>query len=329
MNNRRKLIVGLGAGALASPFACFSQQKAKVWRVGFLAARHLGPLESDPFGAFSRGMHDLGYIEGKNLTIEWLSAEGKYERLPELVAQLIQLKVDVIVAPGPPATRAAQKATTTIPIVMANSSDPVGSGFVKSLAKPGGNITGLSDLSSDLSPKHLEILRTMAPKVTRVAVLVDFDNPSHAHTLKTIEVAAQKLGVQILPVQGRTPQEAEAAFIIMARQKVEAMIIPGDARLTPQYRQIAELAVKNRWPTISGRLEYAEFGGLMSYGQDVADNFRRAATYVDKIFKGAKPSDLPVEQPTKFELVINGRTAKALGLTIPPSLLISADKVIE
>ena len=253
MNNRRKLIIALGAGALASPFASFSQQQAKVWRVGFLAARHIGPLDSDPFGAFPRAMRELGYIEGKNLAIEWLSAEGKYERLHELATKLVQLKVDVIVAPGPPATGAAQKVTTTIPIVMANSSNPVGSGFVKSLARPGGNITGLSDLSDDLGPKQLEILLSMVPNATRVAVLVDFDNPSHAHTLKTIELAAQKIGVQIVPVQARSPQETETAFSTLARQKVGAMIVPGDARITPQYVQIAQLAAK-----IGGRLYPAD-----------------------------------------------------------------------
>jgi putative tryptophan/tyrosine transport system substrate-binding protein len=329
MNNRRKFIVALGATSLAAPFVSFAQQQGKVWRVGFLAGRHVDSLDSDVFGAFPRGMRELGYVEGKNLVIEWLSAEGKYERLPELAAKLVQLKVDVIVAPGPPAISAAQKVTTTVPIVMANASDPVGSGFVKSLARPGGNITGLSDLSGDLNPKHLEMLLGIVPKLTRVAVLVNFENPSHALTLKSIQLAAQKSGVTILPAEARTPQEIETAFSMMTRQNAGAIIVPGDARFTPQYRQIAELAAKNRLPTISPRREYVEVGGLMSYGQNVADNFRRAAMYVDKIFKGAKPGDLPVEQPTKFELFINGKTAKALGLRIPQSLLISADKVIE
>lgn len=329
MNNRRKFIIAFGAGALAAPLVSFAQQQGKVWRVGFLAARRPVSLDSDYFGAFPRGMSDLGYVEGKNLVIEWHSAEGKYERLPELAAKLVQLKVDVIVAAGPPAISAAQKVTATVPIVMANASDPVGSGFVKSLARPGGNVTGLSDLSDEIRPKHLEQLLSMVPTLTRVAVLVNLDNPSHAVTLKNIQVAAQKAGVKILPAEARTPEEIERAFSMMARQNAGAIIVPGDGRFTPQLRQIAALAIKNRLPSISARREYVEAGGLMSYGQNLADNYRRAATYVDKIFKGAKPADLPVEQPTRFELVINGKTAKALGLTIPQSLLISADKVIE
>jgi putative ABC transport system substrate-binding protein len=329
MNNRRKLFVVLGTSVLAAPFASFAQQQGKVWRVGFLAGRHVDSLASDVFGAFPRGMRELGYVEGKNLVIEWRSAEGKYERLPELAAKLVQLKVDVIVAPGPHAISAAQKVTTTVPIVMANSGDPVGSGFVQSLAHPGGNITGLSDLSGDLSVKHLEMLLSIVPNLTRVAVMVNFDNPTHAATLKAIQVTAQKASVTILPADARTPEEIESVFSMMARQNVRAIIVPVDARFTPQFRKIAEVAARNRLATISSRREYVEAGGLMSYGNNVADNFRRAAMYVDKIFKGAKPADLPVEQPTKFELFINGKTAKALGLKIPQSLLISADKVIE
>ena len=330
MNIRRKLLVALGAGALAVPFGSFAQQQGKVWRVGFLMARsRLASLDSDVFGAFPRGMRELGYVEGKNLVIEWLSAEGKYERLPGLASELVRLKVDVIVAAGPPAISAAQKVTSTVPIVMANASDPVGSGYVKSLAHPGGNITGLSDLSGDLGPKRLEMLLSMVPKLTRVAVLVNRGNPSHAVALKSIRVAAQKAGVTILSAEAQTPQEIERAFSMMVRQNAGAIMVPGDALFTPQHRQIAELAAKNRLPSISLRREYVVAGGLMSYGQNATENFRRAATYVDKIFKGAKPGDLPVEQPTIFELFINGKTANALGLKIPQSLLISAEKVIE
>ncbi len=251
------------------------------------------------------------------------------ERLPELVAELVRLKVDVIVAPGPPVISAARKVATTVPIVVVNAQDPVGSGLIKSLAHPGGNITGLTSLAVDIGPKHLEMLLDMVPKLTRVAVLVNFDNPSHPVTLKNVQAAAQKANAKVLPVDARTVPEIEKAFSAMAQEKVGAVIVARDALFLQQARQIAELAAKNRLPTISGIREHLEAGGLMTYGPDSTDSFRRAATYVDKILKGAKPGDLPVEQPTKFVLFINRKTAKALGLTIPPSLLISADNVIE
>ena len=274
-------------------------------------------------------MRELGYVEGKNLLIEWRYAEGKYERLTELAAELVRLKVDVIVAPGPPSIGAVHKVTTTVPIVMVNAQDPVGSGLIKSLARPGGNITGLSSLIVDISPKHLEMLMNMVPKLTRVAVLVNPDNSSHLLTLKNIQAAAQTANVKVLPVEATTALEIEKAFSAMAREKAGAVIVGRDALFLQQARQIADLAAKNRLPTVSGIREHIEAGSLMVYGPNSTDSFRRAATYVDKIFKGAKPGDLPVEQPTKFEMVINRKTAIALGLTIPQSLLISADKVIE
>jgi putative ABC transport system substrate-binding protein len=330
MTTRRKLLIAVGAGALIAPFAVFAQQQNKVWRVGFLTTRSRpASLDSDIFGAFRQGMRDLAYIEGKNLVIEWRFAEGQYGRLPSLAAELAQLKMDVIVAGGAAAIGAAQKATVTIPIVMGTTGNPVGTGFVNSLAHPGGNITGLSNISVDLSPKLLELLLSMVPKLSRVAVLVHPDNSSHPTSLKNILAAAQRVKVTIVPVEARTAQEIENAFSIMAREKVGALMVVVEAFFIQQQRQIAELAAKHRLPSIFGVRESVEAGGLMSYGQDLADNFRRAATYVDKILKGAKPGDLPVEQSTKFELVINGKTAKALGLTIPQSLLVSADKVIE
>ena len=330
MNNRRKLLVALGAGALAAPLGSFAQQKGKVWRVGFLASRRVAVLDSDStYGSFPQGMRALGYVEGKNLVIELRSADGKSEHLPGLAAELVRLNVDVIVVAGSPATSAAQKATTTIPIVMGSIGDPVGSGFIKSLARPGGNITGLSNIAGDLSPKHLEMLLSFVPKLSRVAVLVNPTNSSHSTILKGIQAAASRVGVNILPLEAGNPQEIENAFSMMAQQNAGAVIVALDAFFLQQGRQIAELASKNRLPSVSGSREYAEAGGLISYGQNIADHFRRAATYVDKILKGAKPADLPVEQPTKFELLINRKTAKALGLTIPQSLLISADKVIE
>ena len=274
-------------------------------------------------------MRDLGYVEGKNLAIEWRFAEGEYERLPGMAAELVQLKVDVIMALGPPAIVAAQKATTTIPIVVVTSVDPVGAGFVKSLARPGGNITGLSNLAGDISSKHLEMLLAVMPKVSRVAVLVNPANPAHAAMLKNVQATAQKIGIKVLPVQAQTPHEIEGAFSMMSREAVGAVIVALDPFLIQQERQIAELAVKHRLPSIFANREYAEAGGLLSYGQNQVDIYRRAATYVDKILKGAKPGELPIEQPTKFELVINLKTAKALGIIIPQSLLLRADEVIQ
>ena len=331
MNNRRKLIVALGASALTSPFGSFAQQQGKVWRVGFLAPRHVDFLDSDVYyGPFRQGMRELGYVEGKNLVIEWRSAEGKYERLPGLATELVNLKVDVIVTAGTPGTSAAQNATTTIPIVLGNISDPVGSGFVKSLARPGGNITGLTNIAADVHLKQLEMLLGMVPKLSRVAVLVNPSNPANVKTLEIVVLAAgQTRGVTILPAKAQTPEEIDKAFFLIRQQNAGALIVLNEALFNQQKSQIAELTAKFRLPSIAWDRVYPEAGVLMSYGPSLADQFRRAATYVDKILKGAKPGDLPVEQPTKFELVINGKTAKALGLTIPYSLLISADKVIE
>ena len=330
MNNRRKLIIALGAGALGASFRLLAQPQAKVWRVGFLALpSRPASFDSHFYGAFVQGMRELGYVEGKNLIVEWRFADGKAERLSSMAAELVQMRVDVILAGNTTAVRAAQKSTATIPIVMGTVGDPVGYGFVKSLAHPGGNITGPSSLAGDLGPKHLEMLLSMVPKLSRVAVLVNPSNPNHTMNLKKVEAVAQGTRVKILPVEASTPQEIENAFSVMTREKAGAVIMVGDAVFSQQVRQIAELATKHRLPSIYVGGEYVEAGGLMSYGQSFAERFRRAATYVDKIFKGAKPGDIPVEQPTKFELFINGRTAKALGLTIPQSLLISADKVIE
>ncbi len=311
------------------PLRSFAQQQGKVWRVGFLAVRRPVSLDSDVFGALPQGMRELGYVEGKNLVIEWRFADRKIERLPGLATELVQLNVDVIVTAGTPATSAAQKATATIPIVMGTASDPVGSGFIKSLARPGGNITGLTYIPGEVSPKQLEMLLTMVPRLSRVAVLVDSRDSSHAEILKSVQAAAQMTRAKILPVEARTPQEIERAFSAMVREKAGAVLVVSGGLFNQQARQIAELAVKKQLPSISTRGEYAEVGGLMSYGTNFREGFRRAATYVDKILKGAKPGDLPVEQPTKFELIINGKTAKALGIKIPNSILVRADKVIE
>ena len=329
MNNRRKLVIALGAGPLLAPLANFAQQN-KIWRVGFLAGRHVDFLDTDYiYGPFRQEMRELGYIDGKNLIIEWRSAEGKSERLPSLATELVKLKVDVIVAAGTPATSAAQKATATIPIVMNGVAEPVGTGFVKSLARPGGNITGAASMSTDIGPKQLEMLLSVVPKLSRVAVLVNPSNTGTAKILEIVQAEGQKRGIKILRAEAQTSQEIDNAFSLIRKQNAGALIVFREPFFQQQKSQIAELTAKYRLPTMAGDRMYSEAGVLMSYGPSRADLFRRTATYVDKIFKGAKPADLPVEQPTKFELVINGKTAKALGLTIPQSLLISADKVIE
>jgi putative ABC transport system substrate-binding protein len=330
MISRRQLLITLGAGSLATAFASLAQPQGKVWRVGYLATRARPiSLDTDYAGVFLRGMRELGYIEGKNLIVEWRFAEGRTELLPVLAAELVRLQVDVIVTSGAAAAIAAQKATATIPIVFPNTGDPVGAGFVKSLARPGGNMTGLSNISGDIVAKHLEMLHSMVPKLSRVAVLWNPSNKFNISNLERVQSAAQRTSVKILPVEARTEPEIDKAFSAMAQDKAGAVIVINDTFFIQQQRQIAELAAKHRLPSIAAIREYAEAGGLMSYGSNRADNIRRVATYVDKIFKGAKPADLPVEQPTKFELVINGKTAKALGLKIPQSLLTSADKVIE
>lgn len=328
MITRRTLLVS-GIGLLAAPLAAFAQQKpAKVARIGFLGATAASVYASRIEG-LRAGLRDLGYVEGKNLVLEFRWAEAKYERLPALAAELVQLKVDVIVAAGTPATKAAQRATTTIPIVMPLSADPVGAGFVASLSRPGGNITGLTDIAGDVSVKYLELLRVAVPNLSRVAVLVNPGNPQHPDFLKNIQAATKTAGVNVSPLQAGTASQIEAALGAMTRERAGGLIVLPDGLFLLQARQIAELATKNRLPTMFGVPEFVEAGGLMSYGQNSIERFRRAATYVDKILKGVKPADLPVEQPTKLELVINLRTVKAIGLTIPQELLLRADRVIE
>ena len=329
MNNRRKLVIALGAGAISVPFGSYAQQQGKVWRIGFLSPRRPDNLATDVYGGFQRGMRELGYIEGKNLVIEWRYADGVLDRLSDLAAELVRLQVDVIVTAGTLAASAAQKATSTIPIVMANVGDPVAAGLVKSLARPGENITGLSNFTADMNSKRLEMLLSMAPKQARVVYLINPDNPQNVLGFKNIEAAGQKHGITVLLAEARTPQEIDKAFASFRQQNVGALFVALDAIFQQQRNRIAKLAAKYRWPSISADSMYAEAGGLITYGTNQADLFRRAATYVDRILKGAKPADLPVEQPTKFELIINGKTARALGLTIPQSLLIMANKVIQ
>ena len=328
MNNRRELIVALGASVLAAPFRIYAQPVKKSVVVGILGVQDQPSAEPN-LSAFKQGLQELGYVEGKNFTLQLRFADGKLERVPGLATELVNLKVDIIVSFGTVTTIALQKATSTIPIVMANTFDPVGTGLVKTLARPGGNITGLSSLGGDIGGKHLEMLLRVAPQLSRVAVLLNPGNESNPLVLKSIQSAALKTSAKVLPLEARTAPEIENAFSAMTQGKAGAVIMARDGFFRRQARQIAELALKNRLPSISEQTEYLEAGGLMSYGANSGEQFRRAATYVDKILKGAKPADLPVEQPAKFELVINLKTAKALGLTIPNSLLISADKVIE
>jgi ABC-type uncharacterized transport system substrate-binding protein len=328
--NRRTFLCGLALGTLAAPLGVTGQQVGKVARIGYLPLNLAGG--PDLHEAFRQGLRDLGYVEGRNLVIEYRDAEGKPERLPALAAELVALKVDLIVAPSTPAARAARQATTTLPIVVPNMGDPVWDGLVASLARPGGNITGLTVFTLELVGKRLEQLKQAVPGLSRVAVLWQpgvFGEPTEKEMLKRAEVAGQALGVRLQFVEARGPDDFDQAFSDMTRARAGALTVLGSAMLFNERRRLVDLATKHRLPTVFPWRQGVDAGGLMSYGPNGPDLFRRAATYVDKILKGAKPADLPVEQPTKFELVINMKTAKALGLTIPQSLLLRADEVIQ
>ena len=311
---------------LATASAAQAQQVKKRPRIGVLSSR-LGPLPTRE-GAFQESLLKLGYVEGQSITIEYRYAEERLDRLPELVAELVHSKVDVIVAVSTPAIEAAKNATKTIPIIMAGVSDPVGTGFVASLARPGGNITGLSLQSPELSGKRLELLKEVIPKLSRVGFLVHRQDPGHRLFVKEAQDAGQSLGMQIQPLAVAGFEEIEGVFPAMVRERIGGLVLQPIFIGTHGLR-IAELAARNRLPTISDPREFADAGGLMSYGPSRSALWQRAATYVDKILKGTKPADLPVEQPTKFEFVINLKTAKQIGLTIPQSVLFRADKVIK
>ena len=322
------LAVLLTIGLLAAPLAGEAQPGAKAHRIGILEASP-SSARADLWEAFRQGLVELGYVEGRNIAIERRFADGQWARLPDLAAELVRLKVEVIVAAPTPAIRAVQQATRTIPIVMAISGDPVGTGFIVSLARPAGNITGLSLMTSDLVGKQLALLKEVVPNVSRVAVLWNPANPLGAPQLKEAKVAAQALATQLQVLEVRASTEFDGAFTAMTRARAGALLVLPDAIFGVNRSLFADLAAKSRVPAMYGLREFVEVGGLMAYGPRYADLFRRAATYVDKILKGAKPADLPVEQPTKFELVINLKTAKALGLTIPQSVLLRADQIIE
>jgi putative ABC transport system substrate-binding protein len=309
--------------------AAQAQQAGKVYRVGILGEKASDPSEVRLWQAFRLGLRELGWIEGGNILIESRWAEDNAARLPELAADLVRLKVDLIVTRGSTYVQGARTATSSIPIVFTMHSNPVGSGHVASLARPGGNITGLSDFGEDTEAKRLELVKTTDPRIKRVAVLWNPGTPSHPPRLKAVEAAARQLHLQLQPVVARNAEEVGSAFAAMARARAQAALVISYGPYIVARQRIAELALRYRLPTFFNWRVHVEAGGLMSYGPDYSDLVRRAAIYVDKILRGAKPGDLPVEQPTKFELVINMKTAKAIGLTIPHSLLLRADQVIE
>jgi putative ABC transport system substrate-binding protein len=320
--------LALGAMLLALSFTANAQQSKKVPRIGFLVA-NFPSTNPARIEAFRQGLCDLGYVEGKSIAIEWRYAEGKPDRLPALATELVRLKVDVIVTAGPASTRPAKEATITIPIVMGFDNDPAGNGFVASLARPGGNITGLTHLSPDLTGKRLELLKEVVPKLSRVGVLWNPNQPGQPLAYKEAQVAAQELKVTLISMEARNREEIERVLSGVGKERPQALFELPDPLIFVNRELIAEFAAKHRLPAMYSFREYVDAGGLMSYGTSFPELFRRAAIYVDKILKGTKPADLPVEQPKKFEFVINLKTAKQIGLTIPPNVLARADKVIK
>ena len=325
--DRRAFISGAIAFS-AAPLAVSAQQASKVYRIGFISSASSSAMAARD-EAFRQGLRALGYVVGQNITIEYRWADGKNERLPGFAAELVNLKLDVIVTHGGVATRAVKQASTTIPIVIAAADDPLAAGLVSSLARPGGNTTGLSVVTPDLTEKRLGLLKEILPGQTRVAVLWNSGNPISEPELRKTEAAARSLGLQLQSFGVRDPREFASAFSSMKTERAGALFVLSDAMFFGRRKEIVDLAASNRLPLVAHLREFADAGGLMTYGPNVVDLHRRAAYFVDKFLKGAKPGDLPVEQPTKFELVINLKTAKALGLTIPPSLLQRADQVIE
>ncbi|HWC02485.1 MAG TPA: ABC transporter substrate-binding protein [Methylomirabilota bacterium] len=325
--NRRMFLAGT-VGLLVAPLDAGAQQPTRVPRIGYLEP---GSITSDAllFEAFRQGLRDRGWVEGQSIAIEVRAAEGRYERLPDLAAELVHAKVDVIFAVSTPGAVAAQRATRTLPIVIGRVADPVRSGLVASLARPGGNVTGWTHQGLELRAKYLDLLKEAVPGATRIGVLWNPANPIHGPSLKTIEATARALTVELHPVGVRKPEEIEGAFSTLARQRVQALTVFQDGMFLARGPQIVALAAKTRLPAMYATTELVRGGGLMGYGVNLPEMYRRGASFVDRILKGAKPADLPVEQPTVFELVINLRTAEALGLTIPPAVLARADEVIQ
>jgi putative ABC transport system substrate-binding protein len=324
------LVAVLAVSLLAAPLAADAQQAGKVPRIGFLGVTSPSDRPSH-LDAFRQRLRELGWVEGQNIVIDYRYAEGRVDRLPDLAAELVRLKVDLIVASaGTQAATAAKNATETIPIVMIYVRDPVGTGLIASLARPGGNVTGVSGSAGlELFAKELELLKETVPKIRRVAILSNPDNAYHQLAIREVNVAARSLGVQLQLLEARGPNEFDGAFAAMAKERVGALLVLSDAIFGSHRTRLADLAARSRLPAAFGVRDNVEAGGLMSYGPSILDSYRQAATYVDRILRGAKPAELPVERPTKFELVINMKTAKALGLTIPQSVLLRADHVIE
>ena len=326
MNKRRELVIALGAGALVAPFRSFAQQQGKVWRLGVLETTSTNSVF---LPAFRKGMHDLGYVEGQNLVIEYRSADGRLERLAELAIELVRANVDVIVPRATNASLAAKNAMGVIPIVAVEVGSPQESGLVKSLSQPGGNVTGLSSVSAELYEKRVELIKETVPGVKRIGGLTNLSNPDAANSWNRIATEDQALGVQLQLLDVRKAQDLAHSFDMASKQGVGALVVIGYSLMQSNRDLIVALAAKYRLPTMYPGREFVDAGGLMSYAVDYPQLFYRAASFVDRIFKGARPGDLPVEQPTKLELIINLKTAKALGFTIPQSVLLRADEVIE
>ena len=328
MTTRRRLLIAVGIGAIA--VRCFALAQPRIWRVGFFYfGSRRSAMESGRYAAFIEGLRDLGYADGRNIALELRFADGKVERLAAMADELLQWKPDVIVATGTPVYAELKRVTTTVPVVMTVTADPVLDGFATSVARPGKNFTGLSTLNVDLFAKQIELMKIAMPKLSRVALLWNSGNPAHPAQLKAMREIAKRTGLLAIEASASTAEEIERSFASMVHQHAEAIIILPDTFFVQQFGQIAALALKQRLPSIYGAAEYAEAGGFMAYGRAVTLNFRGAASYVDKILKGANPADLPIEQPMRLELAINRGTAKSIGLAIPQELLLRADRVIE
>ncbi len=326
---RRQFIAALG-GAAALPFAGRAQQAAKVWRIGVLSgAARPAVLETSPYGGFLQGMRELGYVEARDFIVEWRFAEAKPERYAEFAAELVRLKVDIFLAAAPEAVRYFQKAAPQIPIVLALSTDPVGNGFATSLAHPGGNVTGLANSLDDTAPKQLELLAAAVPDLSRLGVLTNSSGPNYASVAKNVAAAAQAKGLTAVIADVRMSEDFDGAFALLLRENVQAIMLASSVLFNLNRQRIAEFTTRNRLPSVFGVREYVEAGGLMSYGESFREFYRRSASYVDRIIKGAKAADLPIEQPSRFYFTVNLKTARTIGLELPASLLLRADEVIE
>jgi putative ABC transport system substrate-binding protein len=329
MNNRRKLVMALGAGALAAPLSSFAQQQGKIWRIGYLGDGTPATRGADTFDRFREGMAELGYATGRNIVIELRWTEGIAERRAALADELVSLKVDVIVTHGVPAALAVKAATKSIPIVVAVAADMLGTGLVATLARPGGNLTGMTDQVAELAGKQVQLLKEALPRITRLALIQDSTNPAAVMAAEDMQAAARQLGLRTQLISIRNVEDFAPAFDMAAMQRADAVFITHTPLTVGNRKRISELALKTRLPLMSAPAQFPEAGALISYGPDLTMYFRRAAYFVDKILKGAKPADIPVEQPTKFELVLNIKTAKALGITFSNAIMLQATKVIE